>query len=155
MHRVSLKTPSVQKKGVFMHRKRVAYHRRPSQIPNITPVPEKPVFYTECLRKRVAYHRRGFLRTARIFRTTGGPLRYRMSRMPKTPNATNAECHKCQGEEASSNIAPLEIQQMPGGRGLSSIAPPTNSSQMLGKRFLPQTAPPEIQQTPEKRPLPV
>ncbi len=60
------------------------------------------------------------LRTARIFRTTGGPLRYRMCRMPKIPKIPkmpNAECQKCQGKEVS-----------------SSIAPPANSSQMLGKK---------------------
>ena len=44
------------------------------------------------------------LRTARIFRTTGGPLRYRMSRMPQMPGkrslpqTTLPEIHKCQGK---------------------------------------------------------
>ena len=30
------------------------------RAPNISSVPEKPIFYTECFRKRVAYHRRLF-----------------------------------------------------------------------------------------------
>jgi|GEM_PF-4287394 len=39
------------------HRISAPYQRRGFPVPNITPVPEKPVFYTECFRKCVAYHR--------------------------------------------------------------------------------------------------
>ena len=70
--------PRTTQEPVFRTRISAPYQRRGFPVPNITSVPEKPIFYTECFRKRVAYHRRGFLRTARIFRTTGGLLRYRM-----------------------------------------------------------------------------
>ena len=61
----------------FTHRISAPYQRRGFPVPNITPVPEKPVFYTECLRN-APRTQKPVLRTARIFRTTGGPLRYRM-----------------------------------------------------------------------------
>ena len=99
MHRGSLKTHSVQKKGVFMHRKRVAYHKSLFCAPNIYSVPEKGVSGTEyhsCTRKACFLHRvplkmrrvpqEAVLRTARIFRTTGGLLRYRM---PQTNAVTS------------------------------------------------------------------
>ena len=35
----------------------IRYPRSLFLAPNISSVPEKPVFYTECLRKCVAYHR--------------------------------------------------------------------------------------------------
>ena len=38
----------------------IPYRRRAFSVPNISPVPEKPVFYTECLRKRIACPRRAF-----------------------------------------------------------------------------------------------
>ena len=43
--------------GCSAHRISAPYQRRGFPVPNITPVPEKPVFYTECFRKRVAYPR--------------------------------------------------------------------------------------------------
>ena len=116
-----LKMHRVPQEAFLRTRISVRYQRRGFPVPNITPVPEKPVLRTECLRKRVAYHRRLFCApnicsvpekgasgteshsrtrkacflhreplkmrrvpqepvfcTARIFRTTGGPLRYRM-----------------------------------------------------------------------------
>ena len=72
-------------------RKRVAYHRRLFCAPNICSVPEKGVSGTEyhsrtreaCFlhREPLKMHRvpqEPVFCTARIFRTTGGPLRYRM-----------------------------------------------------------------------------
>ena len=73
-------------------RKRVAYHRRLFCAPNICSVPEKGVSGTEyhsrtrkgCSAHRVPLKMRRVPQepvfcTARIFRTPGGPLRYRMS----------------------------------------------------------------------------
>ena len=110
----------------------------PLQQLSITPVPEKAV-----------------LRTEYPFRTTGGccvpgapenaprttgacfahrahiPYHRRPSPVPNEPNATNGR----------------------GKKPLPQTEPSANSSQMPGKRSLPQTALPEIQQTPEKRGL--
>ena len=84
---------------------------------NICSVPEKGVSGTEyhsCTRKGCSAHRvplkmrrvpqEPVLRTARIFRTTGGLLRYRMSRMPQMagerslfPRRNHRQIpHKCQ-----------------------------------------------------------
>ena len=98
-------------------RKRVAYHRRLFCAPNICSVPEKGVSGTEyhsrtreaCFlhREPLKMHRvpqEPVFCTARIFRTTGGPLRYRMSRMPQMagerslfPRRNHRQIpHKCQ-----------------------------------------------------------
>lgn len=52
-----MKMHSVPQEGVRRTRISAPYQRRGFPVPNITPVPEKPVFYTECLRKRAAYPR--------------------------------------------------------------------------------------------------
>ena len=38
----------------------IPYRRRAFSVPNISPVPEKPVLSTESFRKCVAYHRKPF-----------------------------------------------------------------------------------------------
>ena len=92
--RGSLKTRRVPQKAVLRTeclRKRVAYHRRLFCAPNICSVPKKGVSGTEYhsrTRKACSAHRvplkmhrvpqEPVFCTARIFRTTGGPLRYRM-----------------------------------------------------------------------------
>ena len=55
-----LKMHRVPQKAVLRTRISVRYQRRGFPVPNITPVPEKPVLRTECLRKRIAYYRRLF-----------------------------------------------------------------------------------------------
>ena len=87
------------REACFLHREPLKMHR----------VPQEPVFCT-----------------ARIFRTTGGLLRYRMSRMP-------------QMAEERSLFPRRNHRQIP--------------HKCQEKRSLPQTALPEIQQTPEKRGL--
>ena len=62
--------------GCFAHRISVRYQRRGFPVPNITPVPACFLHRVPLKMRRVPQE--AVLRTARIFRTPGGPLRYRM-----------------------------------------------------------------------------
>ena len=115
-------------------------------------VPQEPVFCT-----------------ARIFRTTGGPFRYRMPLLyqkslfcaqgvPENASRTTGGC-STHRTHIPYHRRPSPVPNEPNatnGRGkkpLPQTEPSANSSQMPGKRSLPQTALPVIQQTPEKRGL--
>ena len=72
----------------------IPYRRRVFPVPNIPAVPEKPVFYTKCLRTRIAYRRRLFCAPSaseNASRTVGGcsahrvPIPYRRRVFP-VPN---------------------------------------------------------------------
>ena len=128
VHRVPLKTHSVPQEAVLRTRISAPYQRRGFPVPNITPVPEKPVFYTECFRKCIAYHRRPVLRTARIFRTTGGPLRYRMCRMPQMPGKRSLFLYSPTGKF---NTNAKEKVSSPDGT--TSKCPPANSPQLQSR----------------------
>ena len=79
-HENASRTPG----ACFAHRISAPYRRRGFPVPNITPVPEKPVFLHRVPLKMRRVPQEAVLRTARIFRTTGGPLRYRMSQTQRS-----------------------------------------------------------------------
>ena len=56
----------------------IPYRRRAFSVPNISPVPEKPVFLHRMLLKMRRVPQEAILSTECVFRTVGGPLRYRM-----------------------------------------------------------------------------
>ena len=60
LHRMPQKMRRVPQEACFLHRAHIPYPRRPFPVPNISSVPETPVFYTEYLRKRAAYPRKPF-----------------------------------------------------------------------------------------------
>ena len=64
------------------YRRTVPYRRRAFLVPNIPSVPVKPVFAHRVSQKMRRVPQEAFLSTARIFRTPGGPLRYRMPTPP-------------------------------------------------------------------------
>ena len=89
----------------------------------------------------------------------------KMRRVPEK-GVSGTEYHSCTREACSAHRAHIPYHRRPSlvpnepnatnGRGkkpLPQTEPSANSSQMPGKRSLPQTALPEIQQTPEKRGL--